>query len=238
MVCTGPAPVTEASNGRTIRARHGSSAADLGLSGPVCGTDRIGDRLQYIADRVENPAAVSRGPRARQAGPADAGRDPQPLRGDTGQLVGRRAAPAVGPAVAGSERNRRTRIRSQTARSWQALTGWLHRIARCHAHLCAIVRLYGDPDRAARNANNTIYHARAAAGDPSILHDAICVTIDEMVEVRDQIQQHMDAAAAPTSAAPGTPDKVEELRRRAERGESLFVAGDADGVGPADGFAG
>jgi hypothetical protein len=100
------------------------------------------------------------------------------------------------------------------------------------------VRLYGDPDRAARNANNTIYHARAAAGDPSILHDAITVTIDELVEIRDEIQQHMDAAAAPTSAAPGTTDKVEELRRRAERGESLFVDGDADGPAPADGFAG
>jgi len=100
------------------------------------------------------------------------------------------------------------------------------------------VRLFGDPDRAAKGANNTIYHARAAAGDPSLLHDAVCVTIDELVEIRDEIQQYMDDAAAPTSAAPGTAGKVEELRRRAERGESLFVDGDTDGFDPADGSAG
>jgi hypothetical protein len=47
----------------------------------------------------------------------------------------------------------------------------------------------------------------------------------------------MDDAAAPTSAAPGTAGKVEELRRRAERGESLFVDGDTDGFEGADGFA-
>ena len=99
------------------------------------------------------------------------------------------------------------------------------------------MRLYGDPDRAARGANNTIYHARAAAGDPSILHDAITVTIDELVEIRDEIQQHMDGAE-PTTAVPGSASKVAELRRRAERGDSLFVDGDQNGFELADGSAG
>lgn len=99
------------------------------------------------------------------------------------------------------------------------------------------MRLYGDPERAARNANSSIYHSRAAAGDPTILHDAICVTIDELVEIRDEIQAHMDAAP-PTTATPGTKDKIEELARRAERGESLFVDGDADGPAPPDGSGG
>ena len=30
---------------------------------------------------------------------------------------------------------------------------WLHRVARCHAHLCAIVRLYGDPSKAGGQSN-------------------------------------------------------------------------------------
>lgn len=98
------------------------------------------------------------------------------------------------------------------------------------------MRLFGDPDRAAKGANNTSYHARAAAGDPTLLHDAICVTIDELVEIRDEIQAHMDSAE-PTTAAPGTKDKVEELRRRYERGDSLFIDGDADGPAAADGLA-
>lgn len=111
------------------------------------------------------------------------------------------------------------------------------RVTRCHAHLCAIVRLFGDPARAARGSNNSIYHARAAAGDPSLLHDALCVTIDELIEIRSEIQEHMDGAL-PTAARPGSKDKVEELRRRAERGDSLFVDGDADGPAASDGSGG
>lgn len=126
---------------------------------------------------------------------------------------------------------------SHTARSWVSLREWLTRITRCHAHLCAIVRLYGDPDRAARGANNSIYHARAAAGDPSLLHDAITVTVDELLAIRDEVIAHMDAAA-PTAASPGTREKVEELARRAERGDSLFVDGDADGPAPLNGSGG
>lgn len=99
------------------------------------------------------------------------------------------------------------------------------------------MRLYGDPEGAARHATSTVYHARAAAGDPIVLHDAIVVTIDKLVVIRDEIQAHMDGAE-PTTAAPGSQDKVEELRRRYERGDSLFIDGDADGVGPADGLAG
>jgi hypothetical protein len=42
-------------------------------------------------------------------------------------------------------------------------------------------------------------------------------------------------AAEPTTAAPGTQDKVEEMCRRAERGESLFVQGDTQGREVGDG---
>lgn len=112
---------------------------------------------------------------------------------------------------------------------------WLHRVARCHAHLCAIVRLYGDPSKAGGQSNaGETYQARAARGDRTLLYDALTVTIDELIEVRDEIGATMDAAE-PTTAAPGTPDKVEEMCRRAERGESLFVDGDTQGREVGDG---
>lgn len=86
------------------------------------------------------------------------------------------------------------------------------------------MRLYGDPARA--GTGNHKYAARIAKGDPTLLYDALTVTIDELVEVRDEIQTQMDSAT-PTEARPGTPDKVEEMARRMDRGESLFVDGDA-----------
>lgn len=86
------------------------------------------------------------------------------------------------------------------------------------------MRLYGDPQRA--GTGNHQYAARIAKGDPTILYDALTVTIDELVEVREQIQEHMDAAE-PTEAPPGSRDKVDEMARRMDRGESLFVDGDA-----------
>lgn len=128
---------------------------------------------------------------------------------------------------------RRTRIRSDTCRR---LAGWLHRVARCHAHLCAIVRLYGSPDRAGgQSLQGETYAARAARGDRTLLYDCITVTVDELLAVREEIQAVIDSAEA-TGAAPGTKDKVDEMARRAERGESLFQAG--DGVPPGDGSPG
>jgi hypothetical protein len=116
---------------------------------------------------------------------------------------------------------------------------WLHRVARCHAHLCAIVRLYGDPSKAGGQSNQgETYAARAARGDRTLLYDAITVTIDELVEIREEIQTSMDAAE-PTLAEPGSTNKVDEMAARAERGESLFVTGDAThGSEPVDGSAG
>ncbi|NQW46624.1 MAG: hypothetical protein HQ464_02525 [Planctomycetes bacterium] len=61
------------------------------------------------------------------------------------------------------------------------------------------------------------------------------MSVDELVEIRDGIQTVIDAAV-PTSARAGSKDKVLEMARRAERGESLFV--DGDGSRLADGSAG
>lgn len=109
-------------------------------------------------------------------------------------------------------------------------------MARVHAHLCAIVRLYGDPSKAGgQSLQGETYAARAARGDRTLLYDAVGLSIDELTEIRNEIQAVLDAAT-PTAATPGTAEKVAEMVRRAERGESLFV--DGDGPRPGDGSPG
>jgi len=109
-------------------------------------------------------------------------------------------------------------------------------VARVHAHLCAIIRLYGNPSKAGGQSNQgETYAARAARGDRTLLYDAIGLSIDELVEIRNEIQLVIDAAP-PTQAAAGSADKVDEMARRAERGESLFVEG--DGPRPGEGSPG
>lgn len=109
-------------------------------------------------------------------------------------------------------------------------------MARVHAHLCAIVRLYGNPSKAGGQSNQgETYAARAARGDRTLLYDAVGLSIDELRDIREEIQRLIDAAP-PTQAAPGSADKVAEMARRAERGESLFVEG--DGPRPGEGSSG
>jgi hypothetical protein len=128
---------------------------------------------------------------------------------------------------------RRTRLAAGTC---PKIAKWLHRVARVHAHLCAIVRLYGDPSKAGgQSLQGETYAARAARGDRTILYDAVGITIDELVEIRAEIQAVIDAVS-PTDAVPGTKDKVNTMARRAERGESLFA--DGDGPRPSDGSPG
>lgn len=67
---------------------------------------------------------------------------------------------------------------------------------------------------------------RAAAGDPTLLHDSLGVAIDELTEIRREVIAVMDAAE-PTRAKPGSYAKVEEMRRRAEVGQSIFIDEDA-----------
>jgi len=131
------------------------------------------------------------------------------------------------------ESGRRTRLRPGTC---QQLAGWLHRTARVHAHLCAIVRLYGAPEKAGGQSNQgDTYAERAARGDRTLLYEALTLSRDEIDAIRAEVDAVMDAAP-PTPAAPGTADKVSEMARRAERGESLFIEG--DGPRPGDGSPG
>lgn len=98
------------------------------------------------------------------------------------------------------------------------------------------MRLYGNPSKAGgQSLQGETYAARAARGDRTLLYDAVGLSIDELGEIRHEIQVVIDAAP-PTQAAPGSADKVAEMARRAERGESLFV--DGDGPRSGDGSPG
>jgi hypothetical protein len=111
------------------------------------------------------------------------------------------------------------------------LSRWLRRVTRVHAHLCNVVRLYGEA-RANVIAGDQ-WRARALAGDRTILLDAIGFAAGELESVRQQIETDMDDAA-PVAAAPGSPEKVAALALRVERFQSLFVAGDTDIAPPMD----
>jgi hypothetical protein len=141
---------------------------------------------------------------------------PHPLRARAG------AADTAG--VSYSQSHRRTRLEKGLP---PELVGWLHRVTRVHAHLLAIVRLYGNPSKAGGQSNEgEAYAARAARGDRTLLYDCLTVSRDELDDIRNEVQALMDAAP-PTAHLPGSPAKVEVLVERYARGDSLFVQGDA-----------
>lgn len=123
-----------------------------------------------------------------------------------------------------SEPNRKTRLQKSVS---PTLRDWLMRTTRVHAHLCSIVRLYGRPERAGGQSNEgEAYAARAARGDPTLLEDAYSHSIEELVELREEVRRVI-YEAQPTAALPGSRAKVEELARRARAGKSLFFDKDA-----------
>lgn len=137
----------------------------------------------------------------------------------------KKAVPCPGPKPRkSSEPNRKTRLEKSVS---PTLRSWLIRTTRVHAHLCAIVRLYGRPDRAGGQSNEgEAYAARAARGDPTLLEDAYSLSIDELIDLREEVRRVI-YNAAPTPSLPGSREKVEEMARRARLGKSLFVDKDA-----------
>lgn len=120
--------------------------------------------------------------------------------------------------------NRRTRLEKGLP---EELVGWLHRTTRVHAHLLAVVRLYGNPSRAGgQSKEGDTYAARAARGDRTMLYDALTVARDELDEIREEVHRAMESAS-PTAHPPGTREKVEVMRERMSRGHSVFIPGDA-----------
>ena len=150
------------------------------------------------------------------------------VRRDPARVVRRGARTALRNQGGPVDSHRRTRIRLGLC---QRLAQWLRRTARVHAHLCAIVRLYGSPTRAGgQSLQGDTYAARAAAGDRTLLHEALTLSIDELTAIREELEAEM-AAAPPTAAPPGSKAKVDEMALRVERGDALFIEGDSKGAG-------
>lgn len=125
----------------------------------------------------------------------------------------------LAPTVA----NRRTRLAKDIPEN---VRGWLHGVARVHAQLCHCCRLFADPTRAGGEGNEgAMYQLRLERGDRTVVYDFVTTAIDELENVRADIQSEMDSAP-PTDHAPGDAEKVAVMRDRANGGFSLFVPGD------------
>lgn len=142
------------------------------------------------------------------------GRDSRPL--DGSRLGGGLPIESLGP--------RRSRLSPSLG---GRLAKWLRRVVRVHAHLCNVVRLYSVA-RASGDGTNE-WRARAMAGDQTILCDAVILAVNELEAVRGEIETEMDSAT-PTSAPPGSAEKVEAMRARVMLFQSLFVSGDMEAL--------
>jgi hypothetical protein len=132
--------------------------------------------------------------------------------------------PGAGPS---GEHIRRTRLSKAIP---EELVGWLRRTVRVHAHLLAIVRLYGNPEKAGgQSLEGEAYAARAARGDRTMLFDCLTVARDELDAIREEVHRVMEAAP-PTDFPPGSRGKVDVMRDRMHRGESIFIEADSRGL--------
>lgn len=123
--------------------------------------------------------------------------------------------------------NRRTRLaprksRANARRPPPKIHAWLIRTTRVHAHLCYIVRAFGQGHTT--DVGETV-EARASRFDRTLLYDCWTHSINELEQLRQELGVEMEPVA--TSHPPGTPEKVNELERRAARLQNLFRDGDA-----------
>ena len=118
-----------------------------------------------------------------------------------------------------AKQNRRTRFQDHLS---PKMRKWLTATARVHARLCAIVRLYNAPQRAGEG----ILTVRLTREDKTLLFDALNAAAFEIDLIREQVSAEM-GKAAPTSAPPGSHEKVTAMAARFDAGQWLFIDGDA-----------
>jgi hypothetical protein len=106
------------------------------------------------------------------------------------------------------------------------LRKWLTRVQRVQAHMRTTLAIYAKNSNIGGAAGNNNYLRRVATGDRTILHDVLALAIDEYGEIFHEVQAFMDSAE-PTTARPGTREKVDVMERRANEGYSIFIADDA-----------
>jgi hypothetical protein len=70
------------------------------------------------------------------------------------------------------------------------------------------------------------YQERALRQDRTMLFDCMCLVADESQAIRDELLALMDSAT-PTTAMPGSKDKVATMEARAKAGYSIFIDGDS-----------
>jgi hypothetical protein len=119
---------------------------------------------------------------------------------------------------------KRVRIRSEVK---PRMADWLRRIRKkVLARLTHTGNMYADPRRAGgRSLAGDCYVEAALAGDPRILLDTIVESICELQGVGREIEVVVQPSA--TTALPGTPEKVEEMRKRQEMFQALHSDWDA-----------
>jgi hypothetical protein len=104
---------------------------------------------------------------------------------------------------------------------------WLTATARVHARLRTVVVLFAQPHKAGGQSSlGDNYVERLRREDKTLLFDALNKAVIEVTAVRDEVSTAM-GRAAPTSAPPGSHEKVSEMAARFDKGEWLFVDGDA-----------
>jgi len=118
---------------------------------------------------------------------------------------------------------KRVRIRQEVR---PGIVAWLRRLRRVQARLTHTGNLYADPRRAGgRSLAGDCYVEAALAGDPRILLDTIVESISELQGVGREMWAVIEPKA--TTALPGTPAKVEEMRKRQEMFQALHSDWDA-----------
>ena len=101
------------------------------------------------------------------------------------------------------------------------MRGWIRRVTRVHAGLLHAARLFSDAKRAGGGPAADEHRARAARGDRTLLQEFLTVALEQIAAIRDDVEREIEQQA-PTAARPGTPEKLNEMRARVERGEGIF----------------
>ena len=103
---------------------------------------------------------------------------------------------------------------------------WVREARRVQAMGKHTTDVYANPMQAGgRSKHGNDYVEAALKGDPRILLDFVVYAICEYTRLEGEIRKAMEPAA--TTALPGTPEKVEEMRRRQERFQALHTDRDA-----------
>jgi len=204
--------------GEDGRGNRWALLADLcrDVSARLCGL-----RTTCRAVRRCKPAG-GRGQGTRRPKP---GRNRRSLRSDSSGVV------RLGTRSAGPRRNApilainagesRTRLSLTVERQ---LGDWLRRVVHVHAQLRHTVAVYDDPTKAGGGGEDD-YSRRAAEGDRTILDDTLARAIEELSAIRDEIGREMEAVP-PSSALPGSLEKIAQLALRAAAGMALHHPND------------